>query len=158
MVSLTGFSLVGGPAYSDASAAAETLAKLDVPYVAAHVTEFQTVERWEASDQGLLPIETTIMVAIPELDGATGTMVYGGRTDNADGAQPCVCARDLRHLPDGPLLHDRAFRAGRRSGRPDRKAGGPAQQRPRRAQGGADDFQLPAERRQHGHRRLPFGV
>ncbi|WP_394690170.1 magnesium chelatase subunit H [Hoeflea sp.] len=101
MVSLTGFSLVGGPAYSDASAAAETLAKLDVPYVAAHVTEFQTVERWEASDQGLLPIETTIMVAIPELDGATGTMVYGGRTDNAGGTQPCVCSRDCGTCPTG---------------------------------------------------------
>ncbi|MEQ8737125.1 MAG: DUF3479 domain-containing protein, partial [Hoeflea sp.] len=35
MLSLTGFSLVGGPAYSDAAAAAETLGTLDVPYVAA---------------------------------------------------------------------------------------------------------------------------
>jgi magnesium chelatase subunit H len=101
LVSLTGFSLVGGPAYSDASAAAQTLAKLDVPYVAAYVTEFQTVERWEASDQGLLPIETTIMVAIPELDGATGSMVFGGRTDNADGTQPCVCARACGTCPTG---------------------------------------------------------
>jgi magnesium chelatase subunit H len=30
------------------------------------------------------------------------------------GAQPCVCSRDLRHLPDGPFLHDRAFRSGSR--------------------------------------------
>jgi len=101
LLSLTGFSLVGGPAYSDAAAAAEVLSGLDVPYVAAHVTEFQSIERWEASDQGLMPIETTIMVAIPELDGATGTMVFGGRTENNDGAQPCVCARNMGTCPKG---------------------------------------------------------
>ena len=36
VVSLTGFSLVGGPAYNDAHAAEEVLAALDVPYVTAH--------------------------------------------------------------------------------------------------------------------------
>jgi magnesium chelatase subunit H len=79
VVSLTGFSLVGGPAYNDARAAEETLAALDVPYVAAHPVEFQTLDQWGASDRGLLPVESTIMVAIPELDGATGPTVFGGR-------------------------------------------------------------------------------
>lgn len=79
LVSLTGFSLVGGPAYSDAAAAVETLAALNVPYVSAHVTEFQSLDKWEASEQGLMPIEATVMVAIPELDGATGSIVFGGR-------------------------------------------------------------------------------
>ena len=36
VVSLTGFSLVGGPAYNDARAAEQLLADLDVPYIAAH--------------------------------------------------------------------------------------------------------------------------
>lgn len=79
VVSLTGFSLVGGPAYNDARAAEEVLAKLDVPYVAAHPVEFQTLEQWGGSNRGLLPVESTIMVAIPELDGATSPMVFGGR-------------------------------------------------------------------------------
>jgi len=81
LCSLTGFSLVGGPAYSDASAAARTLEALDVPYLSACVTEFQTQEGWHASTQGLTPIETTLMVAIPELDGAVGSMVIGGRSE-----------------------------------------------------------------------------
>ncbi|MEM9731901.1 MAG: magnesium chelatase subunit H [Pseudomonadota bacterium] len=85
LVSLTGFSLVGGPAYSDAAAAADALGKLDVPYVAAHVTEFQTLESWEASDQGLMPIESTIMVAIPELDGAIASQLFGGRSEAGEG-------------------------------------------------------------------------
>jgi magnesium chelatase subunit H len=79
VVSLTGFSLVGGPAYNDAKAAEDVLARLDVPYVAAHPVEFQTLDQWGASERGLLPVESTIMIAIPELDGATGPMVFGGR-------------------------------------------------------------------------------
>lgn len=92
VVSLTGFSLVGGPAYNDARAAEEILAKLDVPYLSAHPVEFQTLEQWGASDRGLMPVESTIMVAIPELDGASGPMVYGGRSDGA--GIPCTgCER-----------------------------------------------------------------
>ncbi|MEM9139041.1 MAG: cobaltochelatase subunit CobN, partial [Pseudomonadota bacterium] len=79
LLSLTGFSLVGGPAYNDTAAAEEALAELDVPYVAAHALEFQSLEEWHAGARGLTPIEATMMVAIPEIDGATGPMIYGGR-------------------------------------------------------------------------------
>ena len=92
VVSLTGFSLVGGPAYNDSKAAEDILARLDVPYLSAHPVEFQTLEQWGASDRGLMPVESTIMVAIPELDGAAGPMVYGGRSDGA--GAPCTgCER-----------------------------------------------------------------
>ena len=84
VVSLTGFSLVGGPAYNDSKAAEEVLAALDVPYLSTTPVEFQTLEHWEASERGLLPVEATMMVAIPELDGGTGSMVFGGRTDAVD--------------------------------------------------------------------------
>jgi magnesium chelatase subunit H len=79
VVSLTGFSLVGGPAYNDARAAEDVLAGLDVPYLAVTPVEFQTLAEWQAGERGLLPVEATMMVAIPELDGATGSMVFGGR-------------------------------------------------------------------------------
>jgi magnesium chelatase subunit H len=81
LVSLTGFSLVGGPAYNDAKAAEDVLAALDVPYLSVHPVEFQTLDQWGGSPRGLLPVESTIMVAIPELDGATGAMVFGGRAN-----------------------------------------------------------------------------
>jgi magnesium chelatase subunit H len=83
VVSLSGFSLVGGPAYNDSKAAETMLAKLDVPYLAAHPLEFQTLEEWGASDRGLQPVESTIMVAIPELEGSTNPMVFGGRSNGA---------------------------------------------------------------------------
>ena len=79
VVSLTGFSLVGGPAYNDSGAAVELLARLDVPYLSAHPMEFESLEEWQASRSGLHPVEATMMVALPELDGATVPMVIGGR-------------------------------------------------------------------------------
>ena len=80
LVSLTGFSLVGGPAYNDSRAAEEALAALDVPFIAAQAVEFQSLDEWRVSGCGLTPVESTIMVAIPEIDGATGSMLFGGRT------------------------------------------------------------------------------
>ncbi|MEL7107333.1 MAG: magnesium chelatase subunit H [Pseudomonadota bacterium] len=79
LVSLTGFSLVGGPAYNDSDAAVETLTTLDVPYIAAHPLEFQTLAQWEVSSSGLGPVETTMLVALPEIDGATNPTVFAGR-------------------------------------------------------------------------------
>jgi len=120
MVSLSGFSLVGGPAYNDSKAAEEILARLDVPYLAAHPVEFQTIEEWEASERGLLPVESTIMVAIPELDGSTGPLVFGGR------AQAAGTSRDMAAHPERvAMLAARVEKliAMRRTPRADRKVG-----------------------------------
>ena len=83
VVSLTGFSMVGGPAYNDAGAAEAMLATLDVPYVAAHSVEFQTLGQWQQDQRGLTPVEATMMVALPELDGAILPMTFGGRDPSA---------------------------------------------------------------------------
>jgi magnesium chelatase subunit H len=122
VVSLTGFSLVGGPAYNDSQAAEAVLSQLDVPYFAAHPVEFQTLAQWGASDRGLMPVESTIMVAIPELDGATTPSVFGGRP----GAAGEVCrgcsractfgtvasAQDMVSCPErAEMLADRVSRS-----------------------------------------------
>ena len=92
VVSLTGFSLVGGPAYNDTAAAEAMLSALDVPYIAAHPLEFQTLQTWGAGRQGLLPLEATMMVAVPELDGAIVPTIFGGRSDGSK--TPCTgCGR-----------------------------------------------------------------
>jgi magnesium chelatase subunit H len=106
VVSLTGFSLVGGPAYNDSHAAEELLARLDVPYVAAHPLEFQTMRQWQADPRGLLPVEATMMVAIPELDGGIWPMTYGGRCGadatgkTCPGCDGVTCQRDMRPHPE----------------------------------------------------------
>lgn len=94
LLSLTGFSLVGGPAYNDSKSAAAVLGALDVPYVAAHPVEFQTIEQWESSERGLLPVEATMMIALPELDGATGPTVFGGRAGGG------ACTQDMVAHPE----------------------------------------------------------
>jgi len=96
VVSLTGFSLVGGPAYNDARGAAEILARLDVPYIAAHALEFQTLGQWQADARGLTPIEATMMVAIPELDGAIWPMTFGGRESGIADGPPRMIANEER--------------------------------------------------------------
>jgi magnesium chelatase subunit H len=114
VVSLTGFSLVGGPAYNDAHAAEAILSQLNVPYVAAHPVEFQTLDVWGGNDRGLMPVESTIMVAIPELDGSTSPIVFGGRP-GADGVTCTGCShactfhadsdsRDMRSCPERALM------------------------------------------------------
>ena len=131
LVSLTGFSLVGGPAYNDARAAEAALAKLDVPYIAAHPLEFQTMKQWSGNTRGLLPVEATMMVAIPELDGGIWPMTFGGRCGAAgDAAERCAgcdgisCARDMVPHPErAGTLADRIARmvALRRTERAKRK-------------------------------------
>jgi magnesium chelatase subunit H len=120
VVSLTGFSLVGGPAYNDARAAEELLSTLDVPYIAAHPVEFQTLEQWSNDARGLLPVEATMMVAIPELDGAICPMTYGGRSTAQGGER----SRDMVPHPErARMLAARVARlvALRRKHRADRK-------------------------------------
>jgi magnesium chelatase subunit H len=105
LVSLTGFSLVGGPAYNDAPAAAAMLAGLDVPYLAAQAIEFQTLDQWGGSDRGLMPVESTMMVAIPELDGATGPVVFGGRTESGGTCTGCARACTFPANENGRDMH-----------------------------------------------------
>jgi magnesium chelatase subunit H len=105
MVSLTGFSLVGGPAYNDNAAAIDVLMNLDVPYLAAHPLEFQTLGQWADSPQGLGPIETTMLIALPELDGAITPTVFGGRhgATGCNGCdRQCHCAQGSKAMAPCP--------------------------------------------------------
>jgi magnesium chelatase subunit H len=114
LVSLTGFSLVGGPAYNDSKAAEDVLARLDVPYLSVTPVEFQTLQSWSDSERGLLPVEATMMIAIPELDGSTGPMVFGGRSDDHD-MHPCTERCDMLAARVGKLVDlRRSERAERR--------------------------------------------
>ena len=121
VVSLTGFSLVGGPAYNDTDAAQAMLAELNVPYLAVQALEFQSINQWRDSPMGLMPVEATIMVAIPELDGATGPMVFSGR-DREDPKRSFDMSPEVERID---RLADRVHKLVklRRTAREDRKIG-----------------------------------
>jgi len=78
IVSLTGFSFVGGPAMNDSEAAAEFLRELNLPYRSMISLDTQTIESWQESFSGLNPVQTGMQIAIPEIDGATEPFVFGG--------------------------------------------------------------------------------
>ncbi|HYN83609.1 MAG TPA: cobaltochelatase subunit CobN [Pyrinomonadaceae bacterium] len=105
IVSLTGFSFVGGPAMNDSEAAVEFLKGLDVPFRSAVSLDVQTVEAWGDSWTGLNPVQAGMQVAIPEIDGATEPFVFGGMTAAGDApvalAERCErLARRLRRWND----------------------------------------------------------
>ncbi len=69
------------------------LGALDVPYLNAQPLEFQTLGQWAASAQGLGSVEATMLLALPEIDGAVAPTVFAGR----HGAEGCAgCAHRCR--------------------------------------------------------------
>ena len=86
IVSLTGFSFVGGPAMNDSEAASDFLQQLNRPYRSAVSLDTQTIDAWRASPTGLNPVQSGMQIAIPEIDGATEPFLYGGIP--ASGVEP----------------------------------------------------------------------
>ncbi|MCW2277057.1 magnesium chelatase subunit H [Heliophilum fasciatum] len=78
VITLTSFSLVGGPASNDAESAVKVLSSLGVPYLSAVPLEFQTIKEWKEDMSGLNPVQVALNVAIPELDGLVAPTVYSG--------------------------------------------------------------------------------
>jgi magnesium chelatase subunit H len=100
IVSLTGFSFVGGPAMNDSEAAVAFFRELKVPFRSVISLDVQTIENWQQSKLGLNSIQSALQVAIPEIDGATEPFVFGGLTER--GEQPRAiedrCERFARRL------------------------------------------------------------
>jgi magnesium chelatase subunit H len=100
VVSLTGFSFVGGPAMNDSEAAALYLRELNLPLRSAVSLDTQTIDTWRESGIGLNPVQSGMQVAIPELDGATEPFVFGGI--QAGGSEPVPleerCSRLARRI------------------------------------------------------------
>src|SRR5262249_53725107 len=100
VVSLTGFSFVGGPAMNDSEAAAEFFKDLNVPFRSMVSLDVQTIENWKQSKLGLNPIQAAMQVSIPEIDGATEPFVFGGLPENGNQPEPLEerCRRIARRL------------------------------------------------------------
>ena len=100
IVSLTGFSFVGGPVMNDTEASIEFLKKMNVPFRSIVSLDLQTIENWQESHIGLNPVQTAMQVAIPELDGATESRLYGGvrQQNRQPEALPDRCSLVARRL------------------------------------------------------------
>lgn len=100
VVSLTGFSFVGGPAMNDSQAATEFFTELGTPFRSMAALDVQTIEHWQSSKTGLNPIQTAMQVAIPEIDGATEPFIFGGMPGRATEPEPLEerCQKIARRL------------------------------------------------------------
>ncbi|MBI3653723.1 MAG: cobaltochelatase subunit CobN [Acidobacteria bacterium] len=100
IVSLTGFSFVGGPAMNDNEAAVEFFKELKVPFRSMVSLDVQTLENWQQSKLGINPVQAAMQVALPELDGASEAFVFGGLSQQSH--QPVAleerCRRIARRL------------------------------------------------------------
>jgi magnesium chelatase subunit H len=114
LMSLTGFSFVGGPAMNDSQAAVAYLKDLNRPLRTSISLETQRTEAWAESMIGLNPVQAAMQVAIPEIDGAGEPFVYAGtaRGGVEPEALPDRCERiarrarrwnRLRNAPRGEL-------------------------------------------------------
>jgi magnesium chelatase subunit H len=100
IVSLTGFSFVGGPAMNDSEAAAEFFRGIKTPFRSMVSLDIQTIEDWQHSRLGLNPIQTAMQVAIPEIDGAIEPFVFGGMPQRGFQPEPLEerCKKIARRL------------------------------------------------------------
>lgn len=81
IVNAIGFPLVGGPAGSmqagrDTAVAEDLLTSMDVPYVVAAPLLLQEISQWRES--GVTGLQSVVLYALPELDGAIDAVVLGG--------------------------------------------------------------------------------
>lgn len=100
IVSLTGFSFVGGPAMNDSEASVEFLQEVGVPYRSLVSLDVQTIENWGQSKIGLNPIQTAMQIAIPEIDGASEPFIFGGLSEQGNQPEPIGerCQRIARRI------------------------------------------------------------
>jgi magnesium chelatase subunit H len=100
LISMIGFALVGGPAGSTKPghhkhAAEEILRSLNVPYIVAQPLYVQDFKSW--AQNGVGPMQSAALYALPEMDGAIDPVVLGAINDGKFVTVPDRLAR-LSHL------------------------------------------------------------
>ena len=80
LLNTIGFPLVGGPAGAQPEKAVEKLTDLDVGYFDMIPLSFQRIEDWRADEVGLTPMQAAMNIALPELDGISEPIIFGGPT------------------------------------------------------------------------------
>lgn len=112
LVSTIGFALVGGPAGStapglSAKIANDILGSMNVPYIVAQPLYVQDFDAWQQTGVG--PMQSTVLYALPEMDGSIDPVVIGALHNGGFRTAPdrlerlTTLARNwiaLRHMPN----------------------------------------------------------
>lgn len=80
LISFLYFRIEGGPLGGDYEAFEKLCQQMDIPFINYVCMGFSTHEEWRERTEGMFPMETTIGVILPELDGLIeGVLIAGGK-------------------------------------------------------------------------------
>jgi len=88
MVSTLNFRLEGGPLGGDYEKCLAFCEKMNVPLIKALPLTLSSLEEWMESPAGLTPIETTLSLSLPELDGLIEGRVISARKEEGTPERP----------------------------------------------------------------------
>jgi cobaltochelatase CobN len=88
MVSLLNFRLEGGPLGGDYEACLAFCQQMNVPLIKHLTLGFTSFEEWRRSPSGLTPIETTLSLCLPELDGLIEGRIISAKKDEGTRDRP----------------------------------------------------------------------
>lgn len=86
IISFLFFRIEGGPLGGDYDAFIDLSSRINVPIMKYLNMGYTTVEEWKGKNEGMAPLETTITVILPELDGLIeGVLISGHKDLSEDG-------------------------------------------------------------------------
>ncbi len=88
LLNLQYFRIHGGPYGGEPGPTYELLERLNVPVIIGLKSYSTDIEKWQASKEGLDPLEVVIGVTLPELDGAIEPLFISSLVSYED---PCMC-------------------------------------------------------------------
>ncbi len=95
LLNTVGFPLVGGPAGTRPDEATVALHEMDSAYFDMIPLGFQRVEDWRNDEMGLNPMQTAMNIALPELDGISEPVIFGGPTQTQEKFVPLEAEQAL---------------------------------------------------------------
>jgi magnesium chelatase H subunit len=88
MVSLLNFRLEGGPLGGDYEACLAFCQRMNVPLIKALTLGLTSLVEWQQSQTGLTPIETTLSLCLPELDGLIEGRLISAKKEEGSPERP----------------------------------------------------------------------
>jgi len=85
IISFLFFRIEGGPLGGDYEGFIKLCQKMNIPLINYLCMGYTTIEEWKEKVEGMAPLETTITVIMPELDGLIESLLVAGHKDISSG-------------------------------------------------------------------------
>ncbi|OGL39727.1 MAG: magnesium chelatase subunit H [Candidatus Schekmanbacteria bacterium RIFCSPHIGHO2_02_FULL_38_11] len=85
IISFLFFRIEGGPLGGDYEGFVNLCKKMNIPFIHYLCMGYTTIDEWKEKPEGMAPLETTITVILPELDGLIEGLLVAGHRDISTG-------------------------------------------------------------------------